>query len=77
MNTVFPELNFPHRHILGIEGMTREEINFLLDLSESYVAQNRRADKKSKRLGSGLALPHNVSIVKFGDLLITAIVLNF
>jgi aspartate carbamoyltransferase catalytic subunit len=50
MNGVLPELNFPHRHILGIEGMTRDEINFLLDLSDSYVAQNRRADKKSALL---------------------------
>ncbi|NQU71154.1 MAG: aspartate carbamoyltransferase catalytic subunit, partial [Rhodospirillales bacterium] len=50
MTTALPELKFPHPHILGIEGMTREEINFLLDLSESYVAQNRRANKKSALL---------------------------
>ena len=47
MIQVSAEQNFSHRHILGIEGMSREEINFLLDLSESYVAQIRSRDKKS------------------------------
>ncbi len=42
-----PVLRFPHRHLLGIEGLTAEEITFLLDLAESYVEQNRQADKKS------------------------------
>lgn len=37
---------FRHNHLLGIEGLTRDEIVLLLDLSESYVAQNRQADKK-------------------------------
>lgn len=37
---------FWHNHLLGIEGLTRDEIVLLLDLSESYVAQNRQADKK-------------------------------
>ena len=49
--TIAPaEQNFPHRHILGIEGMSRDEITFLLELSESYVAQNRSKDKKSALL---------------------------
>jgi aspartate carbamoyltransferase catalytic subunit len=39
-----------HRHILGIEGMSPEEITHLLDLSEAYVEQNRAADKKSNLL---------------------------
>ena len=38
---------FPHRHLLGIEGLSPEEITLLLDLSESYVARNREPDKKS------------------------------
>ncbi len=37
---------FPHRHLLGIEGLAPPEISILLDCSESYVEQNRRADKK-------------------------------
>jgi aspartate carbamoyltransferase catalytic subunit len=36
---------FPHRHLLGIEGLTPLEINHLLDLSERYVALNRGTEK--------------------------------
>ncbi len=36
---------FPHRHLLGIEGLSRDEITALLDISEGYVEQNRQADK--------------------------------
>ena len=39
-------LRFRHRHLLGIEGLSREEITLLLDLSQAYVDQSRRADKK-------------------------------
>ncbi|MPY74484.1 MAG: aspartate carbamoyltransferase catalytic subunit [Alphaproteobacteria bacterium] len=38
---------FPHKHLLGIEGLTRKAIELILDLSDSYVEQNRRHDKKS------------------------------
>ncbi len=41
---------FPHRHLLGIEGLSPGEITVLLDKSESYVEQNRRADKASEIL---------------------------
>ena len=41
---------FPHRHLLGIEGLTRPEISFLLDRSESYIEPNRGADKKKDML---------------------------
>jgi aspartate carbamoyltransferase catalytic subunit len=44
------ELRFRHRHILGIEGLSREEITFLLDLAESYVDQSLQADKKRSLL---------------------------
>ncbi|HLI14256.1 MAG TPA: aspartate carbamoyltransferase catalytic subunit [Alphaproteobacteria bacterium] len=40
-------LRFPHRHLLGIRGLSAAEITLLLDLAESYVDQNRQADKKS------------------------------
>ncbi|MGQ0677769.1 MAG: aspartate carbamoyltransferase catalytic subunit [Rhodospirillales bacterium] len=40
-------LRFPHRHLLGIEGLSADEISFLLDLADSYVEQSRAADKKS------------------------------
>jgi aspartate carbamoyltransferase catalytic subunit len=38
---------YPHRDLLGIEGLTAEQIGYLLDKSESYVAQNRQVDKRS------------------------------
>ena len=41
---------FPHRHLLGIEGLLPNEITVLLDSAESYVEQNRRADKKKMML---------------------------
>ncbi len=37
---------FPHRHLLGIEGLSPDEITLLLDRSEEYVALNRGAEKK-------------------------------
>jgi len=45
-----PTLRYPHRHLLGIEGLSADEITMLLDLAESYVEQNRQADKKSSIL---------------------------
>ncbi len=37
---------FPHRHLLGIEPLSREDILFLLDLADGYVELNRRPEKK-------------------------------
>lgn len=37
---------FPHRHLLGIEGLSAGDITSLLDLADTYVAQNRQVDKK-------------------------------
>ena len=44
------DLQPPRQHILGMEGVPREEIETLLDLSESYIEQNRQDDKKSSIL---------------------------
>jgi aspartate carbamoyltransferase catalytic subunit len=41
---------FPHRHLLGIEGLTPLEINHLLDLSERYIALNRSPEKTTEAL---------------------------
>ena len=41
---------FRHRHLLGIEGLSPDEITLLLDLSEAYVEQNRAPEKKSALL---------------------------
>ncbi len=42
--------SFPHRHLLGIEGLSPDVITLLLDRAESYVDQNRQADKKKTLL---------------------------
>ena len=41
---------FAHRHLLGIEGLSREDIEAVLDLAETYVALNRQADKRADAL---------------------------
>ncbi|HLZ67489.1 MAG TPA: aspartate carbamoyltransferase catalytic subunit [Aliidongia sp.] len=41
-----PSPLFPHRHLLGIDGLKADEINAILDLAEGYVEQNRADDKK-------------------------------
>ncbi|MCR4282938.1 MAG: aspartate carbamoyltransferase catalytic subunit, partial [Bauldia sp.] len=39
-------LSFPHRHLLGIEGLTAAEIVGLLDLAEHAVEVSRQIEKK-------------------------------
>ncbi|MDA1070458.1 MAG: aspartate carbamoyltransferase catalytic subunit [Proteobacteria bacterium] len=41
---------FPHRHLLGIEELSAPDIFHLLDLADSYVALNRRVEKKQDTL---------------------------
>ena len=41
-----PSSSFPHRHLLGIEGLSRAEIIALLDLSEEAAKLGRQIDKK-------------------------------
>ncbi|MBK8176388.1 MAG: aspartate carbamoyltransferase catalytic subunit [Rhodospirillales bacterium] len=50
MSSGDPPPFFRHRHLLGIEGLVPPEISLILDLSEVYVEQNRRADKKQALL---------------------------
>ena len=38
--------SFPHRHLLGIEGLSPAEITGLLDLSEEATKLSRQIDKK-------------------------------
>ena len=40
----------PPRHLLAIQGMAAPEIIRVVDLAETYVAQNRSPDKKSELL---------------------------
>ncbi|HIJ61857.1 MAG TPA: aspartate carbamoyltransferase catalytic subunit [Rhodospirillaceae bacterium] len=44
------ETIFPHRHLLGIQGLAPTEISALLDLSDDYVDKNRSADRKMTTL---------------------------
>jgi len=45
-----PTAPFPHRHLLGIEGLSRSEIVTLLDLSEESAKLGRQVNKKSDDL---------------------------
>ena len=41
-----PAITFPHRHLLGIEGLQPQEIVGLLDLAEQAVEVSRQIEKK-------------------------------
>jgi len=41
---------FGHRHLLGIEGLSRDDIEHVLDRADGYVDLNRQADKKRATL---------------------------
>lgn len=42
-----PAAVFPHRDLLGIQGLSPGDITAILDLADTYVALNRQVDKKS------------------------------
>src|SRR5437773_10672664 len=44
------EYSFGHRHLLGIEGLSREDIEHVLDLADTYVELSRQAEKKTTQL---------------------------
>ncbi len=44
------EFDFPHRHLLGIEGLSQDEITYFLDRSDIFVEHNRQVDKKGSSL---------------------------
>jgi aspartate carbamoyltransferase catalytic subunit len=41
---------FPHRHLLGIEGLSAPDIGFLLDLAEAAIEVSRQVEKKRSTL---------------------------
>src|SRR5690349_8094822 len=45
-----PSFVLNRRHLLGIEGLSREEISGLLDLAEEFVDLNRQIEKKRASL---------------------------
>jgi aspartate carbamoyltransferase catalytic subunit len=50
MSTVRPPASFPHRHLLGIEGLSAADITSLLDLAEEAVNVSRQVEKKKVTL---------------------------
>ena len=38
--------SFPHRHLLGIEGLNRPQIEYLLDMADEAVNVSRQIEKK-------------------------------
>jgi aspartate carbamoyltransferase catalytic subunit len=41
---------FPHRHLLGIDSLSADDIHYLLDEAEPWIGFNRRARKEDRRL---------------------------
>ena len=41
---------FPHRHLLGIEGLSARDIGFLLDLADAAIEVSRQVEKKRSTL---------------------------
>src|SRR3978361_1267712 len=52
MNAVAPTLPlaFAHRHLLGIEGLSPQAIEYLLDLAEAEISVSRQVEKKKSVL---------------------------
>jgi aspartate carbamoyltransferase catalytic subunit len=50
MLIVTPLASFPHRHLLGIEGLSPSEITVLLDLADEAVTVSRQIEKKKVTL---------------------------
>ena len=50
MSHAAPRPTFPHRHLLGIEGLSRPDIEALLDLAEEAVDVSRQVEKKRATL---------------------------
>ena len=44
------EFAFPHRHLLGIEGLSAQDISFLLDLADAAIEVSRQVEKKRSTL---------------------------
>jgi aspartate carbamoyltransferase catalytic subunit len=42
--------SFPHRHLLGIEGLSADEIRFIFDEAEQWIEFNRQPRKADERL---------------------------
>ncbi len=47
---------FPHRHLLGIEALSKDDISAILDLAAHYVLRNRSDNKKCDRLAGKIVV---------------------
>ena len=50
MSQSAPRPSFPHRHLLGIEGLSRPDIETLLDMADEAVDVSRQIEKKRTTL---------------------------
>lgn len=50
MNATAPRPVFPHRHLLGIEGLSPPDIEVLLDMADDAVEVSRQVEKKKTTL---------------------------
>lgn len=41
-----PSPRFPHKHLLGIENLSRDDVYTVLDCAKEYIDRNRQQDKK-------------------------------
>ena len=55
-NSTVKKSLFPHRHLLGIEGLQQEEIISLLDSAAEAIEVSRQVEKKSQYYGGALKL---------------------
>lgn len=40
------QTSFKHKHLLGIDGLSRDDVYTVMDLSKTYIEKNRQPDKK-------------------------------
>jgi len=50
LEPLFQKPSFPHRHLLGIAGLSAQDLTFLLDLAEEAVGVSRQIEKKRTSL---------------------------
>lgn len=46
MDSRLPLTPFKHKHLLGIDGLSRDDVYAVMDLSKTYIEKNRQPDKK-------------------------------
>ncbi|MBK66979.1 MAG: aspartate carbamoyltransferase catalytic subunit [Rickettsiales bacterium] len=49
-NLPYPDYEFKHKHLLGINDLKSHDIQYLLDRADDYVIQNRNKNKRSNLL---------------------------